>query len=94
MSRTCVGQWFGGGGFKTPNPEVGFQQTGVGRTGVGMMDFVLFFCVFFSGECLKWLKIVGTKWFVSMLKPFCYFDFLVIKWRFVYLAFFQFERGV
>ena len=29
---------------------------------------------------LSVFEVVGTKWFVSMLKPFGYFDFLVIKW--------------
>lgn len=57
---------------------------------VGMMDF-LFFCRFFF--TLSVFEVVGTKWFVFMLKPFGYFDFLVIKWMLGHLAFFQFERG-
>jgi len=55
-----------------------------------MMDF-LFFCRFFF--TLSVFEVVGTKWFVFMLKPFGYFDFLVIKWMLGHLAFFQFERG-
>lgn len=73
MSRTCLGQRLGGGRF-------GYSTEGNMGSKPGGWWGWLGWWIFFFFFTLSVFEVVGTKWFVSMLKPFGYFDFLVIKW--------------